>query len=150
MRLITGGAFWMGSNEHYPEEGPTRRVSVDDFWIDDAPVTNREFQAFVAETGHVTLAEIAPDARQYPHADPAMLRAGSSLFVPPKGRVSLNDPFQWWSFSFGADWRHPWGARSSIDALLDHPVVHVAYADAEAYARWAGKDLAGRALRANR
>jgi formylglycine-generating enzyme len=141
MLFIAGGSFWMGSNEHYPEEAPARRVWVDGFWIDEAPVTNREYQAFVAATGHVTLAEHAPDAKLYPGADPAMLRPGSSLFVPPKYPVSLNDPFQWWSFSFGTSWRHPWGPESSIDTLLDHPVVHVACADAEAYARWAEKEL---------
>jgi len=141
MRLITGGSFWMGSDEHYPEEAPARRVAVDGFWIDEAPVTNREFQMFVAATGHITVAEHAPAAECYPTADPTMLRPGSSLFVRPKRPVPLNDPFQWWGFSFGTDWRHPWGPDSSIDALLDHPVVHVAYADAESYARWAGKDL---------
>jgi sulfatase modifying factor 1 len=141
MLFIAGGSFWMGSNEHYPEEAPARRVWVDGFWIDEAPVTNREYQAFVAATGHVTLAEHAPDAKLYPGADPAMLRPGSSLFVPPKYPVSLSDPFQWWSFSFGTSWRHPWGPESSIDTLLDHPVVHVACADAEAYARWAEKEL---------
>jgi sulfatase modifying factor 1 len=141
MQRIAGGTFWMGSNEHYPEEGPARRVAVDGFWIDETPVTNREFQAFVVATGHVTLAEQAPDAKLYPGADPAMLRPGSSLFVRPKKRVPLNDPFQWWTFAFRTDWRHPWGPASSIDALLDHPVVHVSYADAEAYARWAGKTL---------
>jgi formylglycine-generating enzyme len=141
MRLIAGAAFWMGSNEHYPEEGPARRVAVDDFWIDETPVTNRAFQAFVAATGHVTGAECAPDAKLYPGADPSMLRPGSSLFVRPSHPVPLNDPLLWWSFSFGTEWRHPWGGESNVDALLDHPVVHVAYADAEAYARWAGKDL---------
>jgi formylglycine-generating enzyme len=87
MRLITGGSFWMGSDEHYPEEGPARRVAVDGFWIDEAPVTNREFQAFVAATGHITVAEHAPAAESYPSADPAMLRPGSSLFVRPKRPV---------------------------------------------------------------
>jgi len=84
---------------------------------------------------------VAPDPVLYPQADPTMLRAGSSLFVPPRDPVPLTDPFQWWRFSFGTDWRHPCGPESSIDALLDHPVVHVAYADAVLYARWAGKQL---------
>jgi formylglycine-generating enzyme required for sulfatase activity len=141
MRFIGGGTFWMGSNEHYPEEAPARRVAVDDFWIDETPVTNREFQSFVLATGHVTVAEQVPDARVYPHADPAMLRPGSSLFVRPDGHVPLTDPFRWWTFAFGTDWRHPWGPTSSIEGLLDHPVVHVAYADAEAYASWAQKSL---------
>jgi formylglycine-generating enzyme required for sulfatase activity len=141
MRFIKGGTFWMGSNEHYPEEGPARRVAIDGFWIDETPVTNRDFQTFVAATEYVTVAEIAPDANHYPLADPAMLRAGSSLFVPPAMPVSLDDPFRWWTFSFGTSWRHPAGPASGIDALLDHPVVHIAYADAQAYARWANKEL---------
>jgi len=141
MQFIAGATFWMGSNDHYPEEAPARRVAVDSFRIDETPVTNRDFQDFVAATGHVTLAERAPDAKLYPGADPAMLRPGSSLFMRQPRPVPLNDPFLWWSFSFGTNWRHPWGVDSSIAALLDHPVVHVAYADAEAYARWAGKDL---------
>jgi formylglycine-generating enzyme required for sulfatase activity len=141
MQFIRGGEFWMGSDDHYPEEAPASVVAVGDFWIDEAPVTNREFRAFVEATGHVTVAEVAPDAVLYPQADPAMLRPGSSVFVPPRDRVPLTDPFQWWRFSFGTDWRHPRGPESSIDALLDHPVVHVAYADAAAYALWAGKHL---------
>jgi formylglycine-generating enzyme len=141
MRFIEGGASWMGSDEHYPEEAPARRVAVDGFWIDETPVTNCEFAVFVAATGHITGAEIAPDPKLYPSADPALLEPGSSLFVRPGHEVSLKDPFQWWRFSLGTDWRHPWGPESSTDALLEHPVVHVAYADAEAYARWAGKEL---------
>ncbi len=141
MRLIRGGEFWMGSDDHYPEEAPARKVAVDDFWIDLTPVTNREFRAFVAATGHVTVAETPPDPALYPNAHPAMLRAGSSLFTRPSGPVPLDDPFQWWSFSFGTSWRHPWGPDSNMEDLLDHPVVHVAYADAEAYARWMGKRL---------
>jgi formylglycine-generating enzyme required for sulfatase activity len=131
----------MGSDDHYPEEAPARRVIVDGFWMDETPVTNADFQSFVAATGHVTVAESAPEAGQYPQAPPEMLRAGSSLFVRPERPVTLSDPFQWWHFSFGTNWRHPWGPQSSIDDLLEHPVVHVAYADAEAYARWAGKAL---------
>jgi len=114
---------------------------LDQFWIDEAPVTNRDFQRFVEATGHVTVAELAPDPAQYPSAQREMLRPGSSLFVRAQGPVSLTDPFQWWRFSFDTDWRRPWGPESTIDALLDHPVVHVAYPDAEAYARWAGKAL---------
>lgn len=141
MRRIAGGTFLMGSNDHYPEEAPARPVEVDPFWIDDTPVTNRAFAAFVAATGHVTMAETAPRAEDYPGADPAMLRPGSSLFSPPSAPVPLHDPFAWWRFEFGADWRHPYGAESNIDDLLDHPVVHVAHNDARAYAAWAGKRL---------
>jgi formylglycine-generating enzyme required for sulfatase activity len=141
MRRIAGGEFWMGSDDHYPEEAPSRRVLVGSFWIDATPVTNSDFQAFVAGTGYVTAAELAPEAAKYPQAAPEMLRPGSSLFVRPQGRVALSDPFQWWRFAFDTNWRHPWGPESTVDGLLDHPVVHVAYADAEAYARWAGKEL---------
>jgi formylglycine-generating enzyme required for sulfatase activity len=141
MKLIRGAQFWMGSDDHYPEERPARLVQVSDFWLDEVPVTNRDFQAFVAATGHVTVAETVPDPAQYPHAAPHMLKAGSSLFVRPRGPVSLSDPFAWWQLSFGTSWRHPWGPHSTLDELLEHPVVHVAYADAEAYARWSGKEL---------
>ena len=141
MRRIPGGVFWIGSDQHYPEEAPCRQIAVDGFWIDEIPVTNRDFQLFVAATGYVTLAELAPDPAQYPAARPEMLRAGSSLFMPASGPVSLEDPFQWWRFSFDTDWRHPWGPQSTIDTLMDHPVVHIAYADADAYAQWIGKEL---------
>lgn len=141
MVLIEGGTFWMGSDSHYPEEGPAHQASVDSFWIDATPVTNRQFARFVEETGHVTLAEIAPDPADYPGADPALLRPGSSLFVRPAAPVPLHDPFAWWQFALGTDWRHPWGPQSSLEGLEDHPVVHIAYPDAEAYAAWAGKSL---------
>src|SRR3546814_2169943 len=104
-----------------------------------------DWSSDVCSSDLVTLAETAPDPALYSGADPAMLRAGSSLFVPPRGPVRLNDPLQWWTFCFGADWRHPTGHDSSIDTLLDHPVVHIAYEDAHAYARWAGKEQIGRA-----
>jgi formylglycine-generating enzyme required for sulfatase activity len=137
---LAGGEFWMGSEDFYPEEGPVRRVVVDPFRIDAVPVTNRLFAEFVAATGHVTFAEIAPSPADYPGADPALLVAGSALFVPP-ARPGARDPYGWWRFEAGVDWRHPLGAGSGLDGLLDHPVVHVAYADAEAFARWAGKRL---------
>jgi sulfatase modifying factor 1 len=141
MRRIDGGTFLMGSDSHYPEEAPSHRVSVDGFWIDETPVTNRQFRTFVEATGHVTLAEITPDAKDYPNALPHMLRAGSLMFNQPTHPVDLRDWSQWWTFKFGATWRKPYGAGSSIKGLDDHPVVHVAYSDAEAYAAWAGKSL---------
>jgi formylglycine-generating enzyme len=141
MVWIPGGIFRMGSDRHYAEEAPVHSVTVDGFWIDRTPVTNRQFREFVRATGHVTSAEIAPDEKDYPGALPHMLRAGSLVFSPPKHPVDLGDWSQWWTFKFGADWRRPYGPRSSLNGLNDHPVVHVAYTDALAYAKWAGKDL---------
>jgi formylglycine-generating enzyme len=141
MIWLSGGTFHMGSDKHYTEEAPVHRVTVDGFWIDRTPVTNRQFREFVRATGHVTFAEIPPDPEDYPGALPNMLRAGSLVFNPPKGPVDLIDWSQWWTFKFGADWKRPYGPRSSLNGLNDHPVVHVAYSDALAYAKWAGKDL---------
>ncbi|WP_049733711.1 formylglycine-generating enzyme family protein [Rhizobium ecuadorense] len=140
MIWIPGGTFTMGSDHHYPEEAPAHRVKVDGFWIDETPVTNRKFMAFVTETGHVTMAEKAPDPRDYPGARPEMLRAGSLLFVQPKG-VSGPEISQWWTFKFGSTWRKPLGGLSDLRGKLDHPVVHVAWSDAKAYADWAGLDI---------
>jgi formylglycine-generating enzyme required for sulfatase activity len=142
MMWIPGGTFRMGSDRHYVEEAPVHRATVEAFWIDRTPVTNREFREFVTATGHVTFAEIAPDPKDYPGALPNMLKAGSLVFNPLKHPVDdLRDWSQWWTFKFGADWRRPYGPRSSLSGLNDHPVVHVAYSDALAYAKWAGKDL---------
>jgi formylglycine-generating enzyme len=141
MISIPGGEFVMGSNRFYPEEAPAHRVRVDGFVIDRFPVTNREFAAFVVETHYVTVAEIAPEATDYPGALPEMLYAGSLLFAPPEGDFDPQDWNAWWQFGRGADWRHPNGAESNLEGLGDHPVVHIACADAEAYAAWAGKAL---------
>jgi sulfatase modifying factor 1 len=141
MAWIPGGTFRMGSDNHYPEEAPAHRATVDGFWMDRTPVTNHAFRKFVNATGHVTFAEIAPDPKDYPGALRHMLKAGSLVFTPPKHPVDLGDCGTWWNFKFGANWRRPYGPRSSISGMDNHPVVHVAYRDAEAYARWAGKDL---------
>ena len=141
MVALAGGEFWMGSNDHYTEEAPARRVRVDPFRIDPKPVTNRQFARFVKETGHVTFAEIAPTLADYPDADPALLVAGSSVFVPPSRPVPLHDPGGWWRFVPRASWHQPLGNGRALQGLLDHPVVHIGYADAEAYAAWAGKRL---------
>ena len=143
MRLIEGGAFTMGSEAYYPEERPLRRVAVDSFWIDERPVTNREFAHFVAATGYRTVAEIAPDPREYPGMLPEYAQPGSLVFTKTDGPVPLSDYHLWWKFTLGADWRHPYGPSEDLDSLdlWDHPVVQIAYTDAEAYARWAGKDL---------
>lgn len=141
MIRIEGGRFLMGSDRHYPEERPARVVSVDAFQIGPTPVTNAQFAAFVAATGHVTLAETPPDPALYPGASPELLKPGSSLFVPTAGPVPTHDPLRWWTFALGADWRHPLGPNSDLAGLDDHPVVHVAYADAQAYCDWAGGRL---------
>ncbi|TCL67152.1 formylglycine-generating enzyme family protein [Rhizobium sp. BK251] len=140
MVWIPGRTFTMGSNSHYPEEAPAHPVTVDGFWIEETPVTNRKFAKFVEETGYVTFAEKAPDPKDYPGARPEMLRAGSLVFHQPKG-VSGPDIRQWWTFKFGANWRRPLGGLSDLRGKLDHPVVHVALCDVEAYAEWAGLDV---------
>jgi formylglycine-generating enzyme len=141
MVFVPGGTFRMGSDRHYPEEAPVHRVTVDGFWIDRTPVTNRAFRKFVEATGYVTFAEIKPDPKDYPGALPHMLKAGSLVFTPPNHPVDLRNIANWWTFMFGANWRRPYGKGSSIRRLDDHPVVHIAYRDAEAYAAWAGKEL---------
>ena len=138
---IPGGTFRMGSDDYYPEEAPVHRVTVDGFWIDRTPVTNRQFRAFVDATNYVTFAEIVPDPKDYPGALPHMLKAGSLVFAPPRQINDLRDWSQWWKFMFGANWRQPYGPGTSINGLDEHPVVHVAYQDVEAYAKWAGKRL---------
>ena len=138
---IPGGTFRMGSDRHYAEERPAHRVTVDGFWIDRYPVTNERFSRFVEATGHVTFAEIPPNAADYPGALPEMLHAASLVFEKPPVRVALRNLTDWWSFRRGADWRHPQGPRSSIVGLEQHPVVHVAYADAVAFAEWEGRTL---------
>jgi formylglycine-generating enzyme len=141
MVWIPGGTFRMGSDHHYPEEAPSHRVTVDGFRIDRTPVTNREFKAFVKATGYVTTAQIPPDPENYPGALPEMIFAGSLVFTPPPRVSHLGDWSQWWTFMKGADWRHPTGPKSNINVLDSHPVVHVSFDDALAYATWAGKEL---------
>jgi formylglycine-generating enzyme len=141
MAWIPGGEFQMGSDRHYPEERPAHRVAVDAFWMDRRPVTNAEFERFVAATGYVTFAELPPDPADYPGALPEMLYPGSLVFVKPSGPVDRSQIGNWWQFMRGADWRHPRGPSSSLEGLERHPVVHVCYSDAEAFARWAGKEL---------
>ena len=141
MARIPGGTFRMGSDKHYPEEAPAHRVAVDEFWIDRTPVTNRQFREFVKASGYITFAEVPPNPKDYPGALPHMLYAGSLVFSQPARAVGLRDWSQWWAFMKGADWCHPYGPKSNIDSLDNHPVVHVAFADAMAYAKWAGKDL---------
>nr|WP_205624895.1 formylglycine-generating enzyme family protein [Geminicoccus roseus] len=131
----------MGSERHYPEEGPVREVTVGGFWIDACAVTNAEFSRFVAETGYQTVAERPLDPVRYPGVQAEMLIPGSLVFRKAAGPVDRKDLRNWWSYVPGASWRHPEGPGTSTEGLEEHPVVHVAYADAKAYARWAGKDL---------
>jgi formylglycine-generating enzyme required for sulfatase activity len=141
MIWIKGGTYVMGSDRHYPEEAPAHQVEVGGFWMDETTVTNAEFARFVEETGHVTLAERIPNAADYPGAQTEMLMAASVVFAKPATRVDLRNHFNWWAWVKGAFWRRPEGDHSSIEGRSDHPVVHVAYEDADAYARWARKSL---------
>ncbi len=141
MAWIPSGTFRMGSDRHYPEEGPSREVSVDGFWIDRRQVTNREFATFVAATGYATVAERALDPADYPGAPAENLVPGSMVFTMTKGQVDLRHISQWWTWTPGASWKHPDGPHSSAADSPDHPVVHVAFEDTEAYADWAGKAL---------
>jgi formylglycine-generating enzyme required for sulfatase activity len=141
MVWIPGRTFLMGSDRHYPDEAPAHRVAVDGFWMDHTPVTNADFRKFARATGHVTVAELAPDPAPYPEALPEMLHPGSLVFVSPPAPVDMRDSRNWWQFVPGANWRHPSGPNSSIQDRGDHPVVHIAYQDAVTYARWAGKSL---------
>jgi formylglycine-generating enzyme required for sulfatase activity len=141
MAWVPGGAFRMGSDRHYPEEAPAHLVSVDGFWIDVHAVTNADFTRFVDATGYVTSAERCADPNDYPGAKPELLVPSSVMFKKASGPVDLRNPYHWWTYRAGADWRHPRGPGSHLKALMNHPVVHVAFADAQAYAEWAGKEL---------
>jgi formylglycine-generating enzyme required for sulfatase activity len=141
MVWVPEGSFLMGSEQFYPEERPVRRVSVDGFWMDEHPVTVAEFRRFVKATGYVTWAEIAPDADDYPNADPELLVPGSLVFQPAERPVDLRDFRNWWTWMPGAQWRHPEGTDSTVHGRELHPVTHVAYQDAVAYAEWAGKQV---------
>ncbi len=141
MLWVPGGTFQMGSNDFYPEERPVHRVAVDGFWMDEHPVTNAEFRCFVEATGYITVAERPPDPKDYPGVDPTLLVPGSLVFHRPPHRVSVRDSHAWWMYLPGACWYHPEGPYSNINGRDHHPVIHVAYEDAKAYAEWAGKTL---------
>jgi sulfatase modifying factor 1 len=151
MVWVPGGEFTMGTDSDlgWPEEKPAHRVHVDGFWMDEAEVTNAQFRAFVQATGYVTTAERAPSLdeimSQLPPGTPPPPREalvpGSLVFAPPSGRVDLRDFSQWWAWTPGASWRHPEGPGSGLEGRDDHPVVHVSWDDAVAFARWAGKRL---------
>lgn len=142
MVWIPGGEFWMGAQEDQMRDSrPWHRVYVDGFWMDKTEVTNEQFAAFVKATGYVTIAERTPRREDYPQALPERLVAGSVVFSPPDHPVGLDNHFRWWSYVPGANWRHPVGPGSDIKDRMNHPVVHIAYDDAVAYCKWAGKRL---------
>lgn len=141
MTWIPGGTFLMGSDRHYPEERPAHMVTVDGFWMDKYTVTNLEFKHFVEETGYITLAERPADPADYPGAIPELLVPSSVMFKKAENRVDLTNIYNWWTYLAGADWLHPRGPDSTLEGLWNHPVVHIAFEDAEAYAKWASKDL---------
>lgn len=141
MVWIPGGMFTMGSNHHYAEEAPAHKVRVDGFWMDPYPVTNRDFLNFVEATGYRTFCEQEPDLTLYPGASEAMKDPASVVFVKPPSPVDLRNPYLWWQFVPGANWRSPQGPGSSIENRLDHPVVHVSWQDVQAYAKWVGKKI---------
>ncbi len=138
---LDGGSFRMGSTQFYPEEAPVHAVTVAPFAVERHPVTNAQFGEFVADTGYRTVAEVAPDPALFPGAAPADLVPGALVFRGTSGAVDLRDWRQWWNWTPGASWRHPYGPDSTIDGRSEHPVVQVCYADAAAYARWAGRRL---------
>lgn len=141
MIWIEGGTFTMGSNSNYPEEAPEHVVQMSGFWIDTTTITNRQFKEFVDETGYKTVAERPLDPVDYPGADPNLLVPGALVFQRTKGPADLRDYHNWWAYIPGAYWRNPEGPGSSIKKRMDHPVVQIAYEDAEAYAERAGKEL---------
>jgi formylglycine-generating enzyme len=138
---LPGGGFRMGSQQFYPDEGPVHDEHVEPFAIEQHPVTNTQFSEFVSDTGYVTVAERPLDPVLFPDLPADDLEPGALVFSPTAGPVDLSDWRQWWRWSVGADWQHPFGPGSSIGEKADHPVVQVSYDDAEAYASWAGRRL---------
>lgn len=151
MVWVEGGEFIMGSNEDdvYPAEKPAIKQAVAGYWMDKTEVTNEQYNAFVEATGYVTLAERKPlweDLKKQlppgtPRPDESLLQPGSLVFIPPNRPVSTDDYSQWWTWVNGANWKHPEGPESNLDGRRNHPVTHIAYEDAVAYAEWAGKRL---------
>ncbi len=140
MVYIPGGTFLMG-NDEFTDARPVHEVTVTGFWMDATEVTNAQFAAFVAATGYKTIAERPLNPADYPGVPPDKLVPGSAVFTPPSQPVALDNPLQWWTYVSGASWNYPEGPSSNLDGRENHPVVHVCYEDAAAYARWAGKRL---------
>lgn len=130
-----------GGHEKMSDARPIHRVYVDGFWMDKTEVTNEQFEKFVKATGYRTIAEIAPTREEFPSAKEENLIAGSTVFSPTQKLVPLNNIFQWWQYVKGADWKHPEGPKSNLKGRKKYPVVHVAYPDAAAFAKWAGKRI---------
>ena len=151
MVWIPGGEFSMGAavggegSHAMPmasnDSQPVHRVYVDAFWMDATPVTNAQFEKFVSATKYVTIAERTPTKEEFPTAVEENLVAGAVVFAPTEHEVPLNNHYQWWNYVKGANWRHPLGPQSDIKGKENYPVLHIAYPDAEAYAKWAGKRL---------
>jgi len=140
MVWIPGGTFRMGSEE-FPESQPLHDVTVSAFWMDRHEVTNEQFEAFVNARNYATVAERQPDPKDFPGAAPEALKPFSTVFLAPRTDVALDDFREWWRAIPGANWRQPEGPGSSVRGREKHPVVHIAWEDADAYARWAGKRL---------
>lgn len=142
MVWIAPGTFWMGCEEaSFIDTKPIHQVHIDGFWLDKTLVTNEQFADFVCATDYVTIAERKPQAKDFPGAPEKNLVAGSLVFSPPSQKVSLHSHYEWWRYVPGANWRHPEGPKSNLTGRWRHPVVQVAYDDALAYAKWAGKRL---------
>jgi formylglycine-generating enzyme required for sulfatase activity len=141
MVKIKGGVFRMGAGAVYREELPIVETRVDDFYIDSHEVTNAQFAEFVAATGYITLAEKVPSAKDYPNIPIEYLKAGSAVFVKLIEAVKAANITNWWQFTEGANWRNPLGPNSTIEGRENFPVIHIAYEDALAYAKWKGNRL---------
>ena len=141
MVAVPAGMFWMGAEDHYPEEGPVRTASVAAFRIDRHPVTNRQFTRFVADTGYITVAERPLDPAAYPGVDPDRLVPGALVFRAPRRGARASNVGDWWAYVPGAHWRRPEAGTTVFAGRLDHPVTCVAHEDAATYAAWAGKRL---------
>lgn len=141
MVWIPGGSFMRGSESGQGDEKPVREITISGIWMDATEVTNDQYSEFVLETGYVTVAERRPDPSQFPGVDPTLLKAGAIVFKPPGQPISLRNHYAWWTYEEGASWRHPTGQGSDIQGKGNYPVVQMAWEDAIAYARWAGKRL---------